>query len=128
MINQIFSIRGATTVGENSVEEITLRSVELMSEIVKRNGLNDNKDLEITDYLISTTDDITAFYPARAIRESKVVDAPIFSMKEPSIDGALKMCIRIMVRVANSGERVEPKHVYMRGAQNLRRDIVDKQE
>ena len=126
MINQVFSVRGATTVDANTAEEITLRSVELMSEIVKRNGLNENKNLEVTDYLISTTDDITAFYPARAIRESGVIDAPIFSMKEPAIDGALKMCIRLMVRVANSGDRVEPKHVYLRGASNLRKDLINK--
>lgn len=126
MINQIFSIRGATTVSSDTVEEITERSVELMREIVKRNGLDVNKELEITDYLISTTEDITAFYPARAIRESGVVDAPIFSMREPSINGALGLCIRLMVRVANYGDRVEPRHVYLHGASNLRKDLSDK--
>lgn len=123
MINQIFSIRGATTVDADTREEITLRSVELMREIVERNELDKNGSLEITDYIISTTDDITAFYPARAVRESGVVNAPVFSMKEPCIKGALKYCIRFMVRVANSGERVEPKHVYLRGAANLRPDL-----
>ena len=128
MINQLLSIRGATTIDADTVEEITLRSVELMTEIVEKNGLNANDDLVITDYLISTTDDITAFYPARAIRESKVVDAPIFSMKEPAIKGALPLCIRIMVRVANSGAPISAKHVYLRGAKNLRRDITDVEE
>lgn len=126
MVNQVFSIRGATTVDANTVEEITLRSVELMKEIVERNDLNGNNDLQITDYLISTTEDITAFYPARAIRESGVVDAPIFSMKEPSIDGALPLCIRIMVRVSNEGEKVIPRHVYLRGASALRKDLIEK--
>ena len=126
MINQIFSIRGATTVEENSVSQITERSVELMKEIVSRNNLSDNSCFEITDYIISTTEDITAFYPARAIRESGVVNAPIFSAKEPSIDGALPLCIRVMVRVSNSGERVEPKHVYLHDAKNLRKDLIEK--
>lgn len=126
MINQVFSIRGATTVDADTVSQITERSVELMREIVQRNGIDVNKDLEITDYLISTTDDITAFYPARAIRESGVVDAPIFSMQEPTIKGALRLCVRLMVRVANSGEIVVPKHVYLYGASNLRKDLADK--
>ena len=125
MINQVFSIRGATTVNENSVEQITERSVELMSEIVSRNNLT-NADFEVTDYIISTTDDITAFYPARAIRESGVINAPVFSAKEPSIDGALPLCIRVMVRVSNSGERVDPKHVYLHNAVNLRKDLIEK--
>ncbi len=49
MINQIFSIRGATTVDADTVEETTLRSVELMREIVERNGLDKNVELEVTD-------------------------------------------------------------------------------
>ncbi len=125
MINQVYSLRGATTIEENTREQIVERSVELMREIVERNSLND-EEVEITDYLISTTDDVTAFYPARAIRESGVVDAPIFSMKEPSIDGALRMCIRLMVRVANSGEKRTSKHVYLHGAAGLRKDLSDK--
>ena len=35
MINQVFSIRGATTLDFNTEEEIVLRSVELMREIVE---------------------------------------------------------------------------------------------
>lgn len=125
MLNQVFAIRGATTVDADTAEEIILRSVELMREIVTRNGIDKDDNLEITDYLISTTEDITAFYPARAIRESGVVDAPIFSMKEPSVKGALPLCIRLMVHVANYGKRKVPVHVYLRGACNLRRDLTE---
>lgn len=123
MVNQVFSIRGATTVDANVQEEIIARSVELMGAIIARNGI-DGSTLKITDYLVSTTDDITAFYPAQAIRESGLTDAPVFSVREPSIVGALKPCIRILVRVANSGEEREPVHVYMRGARVLRPDLL----
>ncbi len=126
MINQIFSLRGATTIDENSVEQITQRSVELMKELLTRNGINENPALTVTDYIISTTADITAFYPARAIRESGVVDAPIFSVQEPSIEGALPLCIRILMRVANSGEPVCPKHAYLHKAESLRKDLIEK--
>ena len=124
MLNQVFSVRGATTVDGNTEKDITERSVELMAEIVKRNGLNENPDLGVTEYIISTTEDITAFYPARAIRESKIIDAPIFSVREPSITGALPLCIRIIVRVSNYGDKAAPKHVYLHGAAKLRPDIV----
>ena len=124
MLNQVFSVRGATTVDGNTEKDITERSVELMGEIVKRNGLNENPDYEVTEYIISTTEDITAFYPARAIRESKIIDAPIFSVREPSITGALPLCIRIIVRVSNYGDKAVPKHVYLHGAAKLRPDIV----
>ncbi len=126
MINQIFSLRGATTIEENTVEQITERSVELMKELLSRNGIGENPALTVTDYIISTTADITAFYPARAIRESGIIDAPIFSAQEPSIDGALPLCIRILMRVSNSGDPVEPKHAYLHKAVNLRKDLSNK--
>lgn len=126
MINQIFSIRGATTVTENTTEAIAERSVELIKEIVERNGLNINGNLEATDILISTTADLTAAYPAKAVRESGLLNAPLFSMQEPTIKGALSMCIRYMIRVANCGEKVEPRHVYLHEAKRLRPDLAEK--
>ena len=127
MINQILSIRGATTVTENTVEKITERSVELIKEIVEKNGLSNDGDLEATDILISTTTDLTAAYPAKAVRESGLLsNTPLFSMQEPAIDGALPMCIRFMVRVANYGEKTFPHHVYLHEAAKLRPDLAGK--
>lgn len=127
MINQILSIRGATTVTENTVEKIIERSVELIKEIVKKNGLSNNGDLEATDILISTTADLTAAYPAKAVRESGLLsNTPLFSMQEPTIDGALPMCIRFMVRVANYGGKIVPHHVYLHEAAKLRPDLAGK--
>ena len=96
-------------------------------QIADRNGLYEKNGLEATDILISTTEDLTASYPAKAIRESGIVRAPLFSMREPAIDGALSKCIRLMVRVANYGERVEPRHVYLHEAAKLRPDLVKNQ-
>lgn len=126
MINQILSIRGATTVKENTVEAITERSVELIKEIVEKNGLRSNGDLEATDILISMTADLTAVYPAKAVRESGLLNAPLFSMQEPVIKGALPMCIRFMIRVANYGEKITPHHVYLHEAAKLRPDLAGK--
>lgn len=126
MVNQILSIRGATTVKENTVEAITERSVELIKEIVEKNGLNSNGNLEVTDILISTTADLTAAYPAKAVRESGLIDAPLFSMQEPVIQGALPMCIRFMIRVANHGEKIVQHHVYLHEAAKLRPDLAGK--
>lgn len=124
MINQILAIRGATTVNENTVEQIVERSVELIKEIVKRNKLEDNSTLETIDIFISTTKDLTATYSAKAVREYGLVNAPLFSMLEPPINGSLPMCIRFMIHVANYGEKVEPQHVYLHEAKKLRPDLV----
>lgn len=111
---KLFSIRGATT-AENNVKSITDSTVELYRRIVAINNL---KDDDIVNVVISTTDDLTAFYPARAIRESGA-QVTLFSCKEPTIDGALKGCIRLMVTAYTSGAT----HVYLKGARVLRPDI-----
>ncbi|MBQ7227358.1 MAG: chorismate mutase [Clostridia bacterium] len=117
---KILAIRGATTVEANTKEEIEAKSVELMCEIVKSNAY----DFETVSIIISTTEDITAFYPARAIREAGVLPAPLFSCKEPSIDGALPLCIRVLVTVITNEENAEAKHVYLGKAKNLRKDLA----
>lgn len=124
MIRQMISIRGATTVPDNTEESIRKYSVELMREIIERNGLN-RDGLQIVHYIIGTTADITAFYPARAIRESGMTAAPVFSCQEPAIENALPLCIRLLVEVSNSTETdIEAAHVYLHGAKTLRKDLV----
>lgn len=125
MINQLLALRGATSVDSNLKEEIIARSVELVREMVARNGLDSNPDLEIVDCIISTTDDITAYYPARAVRESGLVSAPVFSVLEPEIDDAMPFCIRVLMHVTSSGRRVEAKHVYLHEAASLRPDLAE---
>ncbi len=116
----VYAIRGATTVKENTESEIRRASVELMREIVVG-----NPDIsEVISIIISTTDDLTAFYPARAIRESGVIDGSLFSCKEPSVDGSLPLCIRVLVTVV-SETGSKPHHVYLGEAKSLRKDLVN---
>lgn len=118
---KVYAIRGAVTADRNTEEEIAARSVELISAIAER-----NKDISsIVSVVVSTTDDLTASYPAKAIRESGILPSPIFSCKEPSIDGALAMCIRLLVTVCSENDKAEAKHVYLGGAKALRKDLTD---
>lgn len=105
------SIRGATTV-TNDENSITERSVELIKSLYAANSLKDN---DVVNIVISTTSDITAFYPARAIRESGVA-APVFSVQEPSIGDALPLCVRIMITAYTKNSQ----HIYLHGAKVLR--------
>lgn len=114
-MKKLVSIRGAIT-ANNNTDSITRASVKLIDRIYFRNGISDGDVVNIT---ISTTPDITAFYPARAIREAGH-NVPLFSCTEPSIDGALNGCIRVMV-TAQSDKAVQ--NVYLSGARFLRKDL-----
>lgn len=116
----IFAIRGAITVEADSAEEIIEKSVALAQTIAAENSFD-----TIVSVVVSTTEDIRAFYPARAIREASVLDGPIFSCKEPEIAGALPLCIRLLVTVTSNDDAATAHHVYLGKARALRKDLAE---
>ena len=111
------AIRGATTILKDTPEEIRGAVKELLNEICLKNALNKE---DILCILFSNTADIRSFYPAKAARECGYTAASLFSSAEPEIDGALPLCIRVMLFVEASAS---VKHVYLRNAANLRKDL-----
>ena len=120
----IIAVRGATTLDSDCREEVERRTVELVKELFARNKI-DGAAKKCVSIIISATQDIKSFYPARAVRESGLTDAPLFSCAEPDIIGALPLCVRIMLTMAcaESGER--SRHIYLRGAAGLRPDLAE---
>ena len=111
------AIRGATTVREDSPQAIREAVAELLKEIATRNASVQESCISI---LLSNTADIRSLYPAKAAREAGFSGCALFSAQEPSIDGALPLCIRVLV-LAEGDAPV--RHVYLRGAANLRKDL-----
>lgn len=114
-------IRGATTIERDCKEEITASVQELLNAIFHENAL---KKEEIRGFLFSLTTDIHSYHPAKAARECGYDYAPLFAAIEPEIDGALKLCIRLML-FTELTEMREVKHVYQKGAKTLRKDISE---
>lgn len=117
-------IRGATTVAEDSKEEIRLAVKELMDGIFSANPL---KKEEVVGIVFSLTNDLHSFHPAKAARECGYDFAPLFSCTEPQIDGGLPLCIRTMIltETSDGAKKQKPKHVYLRGAKVLRKDMTE---
>ncbi len=122
----MIAVRGATTVERDTKEEIEYKTCELVNELIDANALT-GADARCVSVLISTTKDIHSFYPARAVREQGRIDAPLFSCAEPDIEGALPLCIRVMLTVACRTER-QPRHIYLHGAKTLRPDLCCEKE
>ena len=111
------AIRGATTVSRDTAEEVRQAVKELLDTIREENALADEDFVFI---LLSNTSDITSFYPAKAAREAGYAFCALYSSAEPDITGALPLCIRVMLLAEGNGPA---KHVYLRGAANLRKDL-----
>lgn len=113
------AVRGATTITENTEEEIFQAAQEMIKEIMDKNDIYQSDMISI---IFTVTDDITAAFPAAGIRKMGITDVPLIDMASPKIDNALKMCIRVMVLV--NTDRNTVNHIYQRGAKVLRPDIA----
>jgi chorismate mutase len=117
----IRGIRGATTVEHNEELEITQATEELLREMIKA---NDVKAGDVASVLISATEDLTAAFPAKALRNIEGwTYVPVMCMREIPVPNSLPRCIRVMMTVNTEKAQNEIHHVYLREAIQLRPDL-----
>ena len=116
------AIRGASTVDEDTPEDITGRVVALLGAIMERNDLVED---DIVSILFTATDDIVSVFPATAARTMGLGAVPLICARELAIVGSVPHCIRVMLHVTTTRARVDIHHVYLEGAQGLRDDLPD---
>jgi len=117
----VMAIRGAITVSKNSSEEIQDAAVELVKQIISRNGLS----LEnIISVLFTCTGDLDSVYPAAGLRKIGINNIPMLCAADMPVKGSLEKCIRVMMLVnAEKNQRV--RHVYLKDAKKLRPDLSE---
>lgn len=121
--DRIFSrgIRGAITLESNTEEEIKSATVELLSEMLKKNEIEKE---DISSAIFTLTDDLNAQFPAKYARECLDFNfVPMMCYHELNVPNGLKMCLRILLTVNTSKKQNEIKHIYLKEAKKLRQDI-----
>jgi chorismate mutase len=113
-------VRGATTVDEDTVAQVTERSQELMRSLMERNGLVED---DIISVLFTATGDVTSTFPATAIREIGFGAVPLLCAAEIEVPGSMPLCIRVLLHAHTTRSRDDIHHVYLHGAQGLRDDL-----
>ena len=114
-------IRGATTVDENSREQIWQAARHLVTKILSANELRADN---IGAIIFSTTEDLTAAFPSTAIRQLPAFRwVPLFDTLEPAVENSLPLCIRVLILADVDKEQNKIHHVYLGGAKNLRPDL-----
>lgn len=117
----IRAIRGATTLMVDEREHLHERTIELVSAMLRENGLTTE---ELISIFFTCTPDITADFPAAAVRSLGMGDVPLMCAVEMSVPGALGLVIRVMAHAAIDRDRADIKHVYLHEAVSLRRDLA----
>ena len=121
MDKRLCALRGATTVENDSSEQIAGATAELLTEIMERNGL---ATVDIISAIFTVTPDIVSDFPARAARNLGWDEISLLCTTEIPVTGALERCIRVLIHAESDRDRASIRHVYLRGAKSLRPDLL----
>ena len=115
------AIRGATQLDEDDRDHLLASVTELIEAVMDQNGL-DRRDL--ISMILTATPDLHSEFPAVAARGLGIGDVPLLCAQELDIDGAMPRVIRVMLHVESDRSRDDIRHVYLRGATALRKDLA----
>lgn len=116
------AIRGATTVEADDATAIRSATSELLRRIV---AVNELASEDIISALFTVTPDLRSAFPAHAARELGWNDVALLCTMEIPVPGAVERCIRVLLHVETRTPRSRLRHVYLRGARDLRPEWAD---
>lgn len=114
-------VRGATSVTQDSTDEVLAATRRLLLTIVEQNKI-DSRDL--ASVWLTTTPDVTCCFPAIAARQIGWVDVPLMCAHEMSVQGAMPLVVRVMLHWNTTKSQKEIHHVYLGETVKLRPDKV----
>lgn len=118
---RVRAIRGATSVGHDAPEQIIDATVELVQELLDRNGLSAD---DLISMVFTLTTDLQSEFPAVAARQLGLSAVPLLCAQEIPVPGSLEKCIRVLVHCYAPAARVI-RHVYLHEARRLRLDLIE---
>jgi chorismate mutase len=113
------ALRGATTVAANEADAILEATTELVHEVIERNALRTE---DMVSCIFTCTDDLDAEFPAVAARRLGLSAVPLLCTREIPVPGSLPRVIRLLLHTYTE-PATEARHVYLREAVALRRDL-----
>ncbi|MHB1652280.1 MAG: chorismate mutase [Desulfitobacteriaceae bacterium] len=114
-------IRGATTVEENTTGQIREATQELLRAILVENRFQLE---DLVSAIFTVTPDLNADFPASFAREIGWERVPLLCSTEIPVLGAMPLCIRVLLHVNTTLKQEEMRHIYLRRAVSLRKDLA----
>jgi chorismate mutase len=115
---KLVALRGAITVERNDSDSILEGTTELVREVMDRNKLAPE---DMVSCIFTCTEDLNAEFPAVAARQLGLSGVPLLCAREIDVPGSMPRVIRLLLHCYTGGS--DPKHVYLRDARALRRDL-----
>ncbi|HKA03696.1 MAG TPA: chorismate mutase [Acidimicrobiales bacterium] len=114
------ALRGATTLDEDTPEQMYTRVKELFAALFERNRLESD---DIISIFLTATPDLGSAFPATAARAFGLEDVPLLGAQELDVEGAMPRCVRVLLHIETDRSRSELEHVFLEGAIHLRPDL-----
>jgi len=115
------AIRGAVQLDADERDHLLASVDELIREILGQNQLDTD---DLVSMIFTATPDLRSEFPALAARQLGIGDVPLLCAQELDIEGAMPRVIRVLVHAETDRAKAEVRHVYLRGAAALRRDLA----
>ena len=122
MSTSVLALRGAITLERDERDHLIERVTRLLAEMMSRNGVEHD---DLISILFTATSDVHSGFPAVAAREMGLGDVPLMCAQELEIDGAMPLCVRVMMHLTTTRARSELRHVYLEQARSLRDDLPE---
>ena len=114
------AVRGAIQVDADDRDQILDAVAELVTAVLERNAI-DREDL--ISVVFTATPDLRAEFPAYAARQAGIGSVPLLCASEIDVPGALPRTIRLLAHFESDRPKEDVRHVYLRGAAELRTDL-----
>lgn len=114
-------IRGATQLTADDAAQMQEAVLELVASMLERNVLPVD---DVISVIFTTTPDLVSAFPASFARELGFADVPLLCASEIDVAGALPRVVRVLMHAELDVPRSDVQHVYLRGAESLRRDLA----
>ena len=115
------AFRGAIQVEADSPTALARAVPKLLSNIFHANGIEYG---DLISILFTATPDLVSDFPAAAARSLPLGDVPLICASEIAVPGALPRVVRVLIHADSGLMRSQVKHIYLDGAETLRRDIA----
>lgn len=117
--------RGATTISQNTEQDIMDETRQLVLEMVQQNNIEPSN---ISHVFFTVTDDINAAFPAKVARELPGWShVPVMCMREIDVPNSLEKCIRVMLLAKTDLAQKEVIHIFLNDAVKLRPDLINEE-
>ena len=113
-------VRGAIQVKKNERQEIFKATQKLLRRMIEANQIRKE---EIASVFLTATTDLTADFPAYAVRKMGWKEVPLLCAQEIEVPHGLPKVIRILLHFNTDQPQSAIKHQYLDGTKQMRPDL-----